>query len=245
MIELPPALQRRVDQIIAKLAVLSDAPTGMAHDRRAAPAESPKAEMLPGKTWADHQRQGHPSFDSKEPPGVRDRRPKAPSADFDSLAEWFAHRLEAARSEVEVRMTCKEAELRHERALGRGPAPVASDTRELERWSKEQAKERRKRFYTEYRGLSPKEVELIESEHPLGFCPEDSVRVDRFREGYDPETGLPLPEERKLKGAERKLRARELWQDGDGLSQREIARRFGVSVSTVHGWLGSRREEAA
>jgi Homeodomain-like domain-containing protein len=245
LIDLSPDLQRRVDQIIAKLAVLSDAPTGMAHDRRASPALRAKAEMLPGKTWADHERQGHPSFDSKEPPGVKDRRSKTPSADFDSLTEWFAHRLENARSEVEVRMLCREAELRCERARGVGPRPVASDTRELERWAKEQAKERRKRTAAGYPGLSPEEVELIESEHELGFCPADSVRVDRFREGYDPETGLPLPEERKLKGAERKLRARELYADGDGLSIREIARRFGVHMETVREWLGRRGSEAA
>lgn len=229
MIALPPDIEQRVRQIKAKLSTLSDAPTSMAADRRAAPTEKAKAEMLPGKTWRDHDRRPHLHAESREPPAV-----------FDSVAEWFDRRLEKAKSVVEVRMLCAEAELRYNRARGTGPRPVATNTREFQRDLHSKFDERRKRCARNYEGLSPEEVELIESEHELGYCPAASVRKDRFQDGRDPETGLELPGERKLRGAERKLRARELWADGDGLSMQEIANRFGVAKSTVADWLGRR-----
>src|ERR1044072_456243 len=209
--DIDPKLKLRVDAILAKLATLSE-------------ANASKLNAGGGKTKPE----------SKEPPGFRDGRSdgQTPNPE-ESLLTWFVWKLERARSETAVLAATVEAEVRHERRIHSGHArPVAlaggADTTKL----------RDRRIAEGYTGLSPVEGSIIESES-YGLCSEANVRITRAKAERDPESGEREPAERRMKGAERERRMVELFEAG--LSEREMARLFGVARSTLQGWLGKKR----
>lgn len=170
--------------------------------------------------------------ESSPPGGVTEGRRPDPDV---WLLDWYLWRLgkapNGAAREPAVLATTIEAEIRLGKRTHRVPADLSAGS--LDRAAVD-ANERDRRIALEYEGLSPSEVALIEL-HRAGWCPEENVRRVRLNEGRDPETGMPLPEDRKLKGEARRTRACEM--AALGLSQRQIAARLGVARPTVRRWL--------
>ena len=234
MIPIDPKLKLRVDNVLAKLATLSEVP---ASRMTKAPTAPIRTVMEPGGTW------GYGGSTSRAVEGGPPRGfdwalgDRPPDPDRDSLLHWFLWRLERAGSEPEVKAATAEAEVRYDRRVHRQHTrPVAfagnADTTKL----------RNERIAAGYTGLSPEEVAVIESES-YGWCPPANVRLERVRAERDPESGEREPVERRLRGRERERRAVELVESG--LSEREAARLFGVARSTLQGWLAKHNARRA
>jgi hypothetical protein len=237
MIEIPADLKARLDALLAKLAVLSDAPTQRRPD--ASPLAPVKEELAPGKTWKGGSRNRQLAATSRPPRGVAENRPlsreqMAPHPDHHPLFDWVVWRVGRARSLREIRALVLEAEIRYQKAVCRGePRPHALAA------NPETTDERNRRIAEDYEGLSPDEVAAVETERS-GWCSAENVRRERAKRRRHPDTGAVLPEEASLRGKERTVRAAELVAAGVSVS--EVARRFGVAPSTVSGWLGRRRD---
>lgn len=219
---------------MAKLATLAEAKAQHMND--ASPARRAQAHMRPNETWRDHERARKPSGESREPPGVREGASSASHPEHGNLFDWFAARLARATSEPEVLKLVTIAEARWELATGRTKAPLGLAA------NPETTKTRDQRIArdADYLGLVPEIVAAAET-HVSGYVSPENVRRVRLADGREPETGLPLPPERQIKGPARKKRAKEL--DDAQMPLVEIARRFGVHPSTVLGWLGRRGGE--
>jgi hypothetical protein len=232
VIDLSPALKARVDAILAKLAVLSDAPT-----QRMSKAPTDRLKTDPGH-WG-YGGKNKQAFEGNMPPGVRDSRPERFDPDRDTLFDWFVWRLGRCRAEREAEALVLEAEMRHGNVTQRQePRPHALAG------NAETTKTRDKRIARGYPALTPEQVAAIETVRS-GQCSPENVRRVRLADDRDPETGHELPREAFLTGDARKKWARE--RHADGMSSREIARRLRVSDTTVLEWLGrrTRRDRAA
>jgi hypothetical protein len=234
MDDLSDELRARRDSLLAKLATLSDAPTQRMDLTAQAIRRPPSLE--PGETMRGTGTARRPHLDSREPPGVRERRSVTPSPEHDPLFDWFADRLAKARSEAEVLKICTIAEAKWELATGRSKAPLAVAA------NPETTKTRDARIARDpdYLGLAPEIVAAAET-HVSGYVSAENVRRVRLADGREPETAHPLPVEREMRGPARKKRAKELYDAG--MPVVEIAFRFGVSRQTVHGWVGKKPDE--
>lgn len=245
MIDLPASLKARVDAVLLKLAMLSDAPT-----QRMSKAPTDRLKAEPG-TWG-YGGTNKQSFDGNMPPGVRDSRPSRKDPDRDPLIDWFVAELNECRELWEVEALVIEAEARHEnRVNAASPRPHGFAG------NPETTRMRDRRIVRNYRGLTPEQVAAVESVR-AGYCDPESVRRVRFAGGTpgsrvedrddpcDPETGEPLPSERFMDKEQKKRWVREHVNAG-GMSVREAARRVGVADSTALAWLGrrARRDRAA
>ena len=226
-------LDARVRNMLAKLAVLSEAPTAQIYNASAtSSATMPKME--PGKTWPVPGRHNPPYAESTMPKGVRDGRQAMPDPEVDSLYDWFVFRLQRADVDPKVRALVLEAEIRYERRCVRPddePFPLRNIF-----GSGLDTKERDRRIAHDYPGLDCMDVAAIETFYGR-ISPENVQRV-RASKGMDV-LGHPLPEERTLTHRkDKQRRARQLHEAG--VPDREIAARFGVHHSTVQRWLGRR-----
>lgn len=183
--------------------------------------------------------------DSTAPPGSLEN-PNSRHPDPDVwLYDWFIDKIgRVAEHGLEVReriilSVVTEGEIRLSKRTHRPPSDLTAG--HLNAGSN--TEERDHRIATEYVGLSPFEVAIIEL-FRAGACSEENIRRVRVQGcsqcqgicgGRDPETGHPLPSDARLQGAERRSRARELHAEGMGC--REIARRLRVTHPTVSRWI--------
>lgn len=210
----PPSLRARVLTLIARLVKVSEARAGSLERNH-----SGKSEDAP-------------------PPGtLQDPRSRRPDPDV-WLLDWYLWKLEraqelegAAREMLAIAATI-EAEIRLSKRTHRAPADFTAGT--LNSGAAVNSEDRDTRILTEYEGLSPFEVSVIEL-HRAGWCPPSNVERLRRRDDRDPRSGHALPTDARLKGEERIERAQELREKG--LSLRAIAKRLNVAHPTVKRWL--------
>ena len=223
-------LNARVRNMLAKLAVLSEAPT-QTLDPHAITSEV-KPEMEAGRTWARGRPQVRPHAESRMPKGVRNWRRAEPDPEVDDLFDWFVWHLQRAETDMRVRALVNNAERRYARRIVMGEELY---TQRNIFGTGLDSKERDKRICAlEYAGLDCGEVAGCEEFY--GPISSENVRRVRYRHQLD-ELGHPLPEERLLvHRKDKQRRARQL--DEAGIPGRQIAERFGVHHETVARWLG-------
>lgn len=211
---LPIPLRQRILHLIAQLVKVSEARAGSLERNH-----SGKSEDAP-------------------PPGtLQDPSSRRPDPEV-WLLDWYiwklerAHELRPPAREMLATAATIEGEIRLSKRTHRAPADFRAGS--MDTAAVVNPDERDNRIITEYEGLSPFEVSVIEL-HRAGWCPPGNVEKLRRRDGRDPRTGHALDVDARLRGEERKERARELKENG--LSLRQIATRLNVSHPTVKRWL--------
>lgn len=206
MTDTPTDLRERITALLADLAKLSEANASAALDTRAG---------------------GHMKPQDSPPPGFQERRRKRPDPD-ESLLDWFVWRLEEAGESIPLQTAAvTEGEIRYGKRVKKPDDLTPGALGGLA--SLETTKARDKRIATEYAGLTPEEVAIVER-HRAGYVHPANVRKVRRLAHRDPESGEHNPDAAPGREAEK---VRELKRNDPNLSLRAIAQRVGVSKSTV------------